>query len=147
MASQISPSKGLIDDVIINIISQSSRRPFIERADSAVVRDYLRQALDTMGLKVPFEYEVVIVPDRRYTVHMDSVRQSENNENLFTQVLFLEILVWTLLLKSSVPYKKDYIYQSISFMLPAFAFTIILLIIFAFTIIVAFRQKAYRDEE
>ena len=134
--------KGLIDDVIINIISQSSRRPFIERADSAVVRDYLRQALDTMGLKVPFEYEVVnSAGSPIYRSH--GFRTSVgDNENLFTQVLFPgDPGVGHCYLKVVFPTKKDYIYQSISFMLPAFAFTIILLIIFAFTIIVAFRQK------
>ncbi len=44
-------------------------------------------------------------------------------------------------MKVYFPAKKDYIFSSISFMVPAFAFTLILLIIFVFTIIVAFRQK------
>ncbi len=44
-------------------------------------------------------------------------------------------------LKVYFPTKQDYIFSSISFMVPAFAFTFILLIIFVYTIIVAFRQK------
>ena len=39
------------------------------------------------------------------------------------------------------PTKDDYIFSSVKFMIPSFAFTIILLIIFIFTIIVVFRQK------
>ena len=44
-------------------------------------------------------------------------------------------------LKVYFPTKSDYIFSSISFMVPAFAFTFILLIVFVYTIFVAFRQK------
>ena len=39
------------------------------------------------------------------------------------------------------PDKKDHIFHSIKFMIPAFVFTFILLIVFLYTIIIAFRQK------
>ena len=51
--------KGVLDDVILSIISRASNRPITERADSVLVRTYLRQELDTLGLHVPFEYAVV----------------------------------------------------------------------------------------
>lgn len=51
--------KGVLDDVILNIISSASERPITERADSALVRKYLRQQLDTLGIDVPFEFAVV----------------------------------------------------------------------------------------
>ncbi len=61
---------------------------------------------------------------------------------MFTQILFPHDPGFGhYYLKVIFPTKKDYIYQSISFMLPAFAFTVIMMIIFVFTIIVAFRQK------
>ncbi|MDE6417666.1 MAG: two-component sensor histidine kinase, partial [Duncaniella sp.] len=51
--------KGLLDEVILNIINQSSSRPIVERADSAEVRRYLRSELDNNGLNLPFEFAVV----------------------------------------------------------------------------------------
>ena len=61
---------------------------------------------------------------------------------MFTQTLFPRDRSQRLFfLKVYFPTKRDYIFSSISFMVPAFAFTLILLIIFVYTIIVAFRQK------
>lgn len=42
--------KGLIDEVILNIISQSSSRPIEERADTTVIRKYLLSELENNGL-------------------------------------------------------------------------------------------------
>lgn len=42
--------KGLIDDVIINIMNKAADRPIEERADSAAVRTYLKQELENNGL-------------------------------------------------------------------------------------------------
>ncbi len=134
--------KSLIDNVIINLISKSSRRPFIERADSSVVRKYLRKELDTLGLHVPFEYEVVTNSGTPVYRSKNFRPSAADQDNMFTQVLFPgDSGSGHYYLKVIFPTKKDYIYQSISFMLPAFAFTVIMMIIFVFTIIVAFRQK------
>ena len=51
--------KGLLNEVILNILSQSSNRPIAERADSATVHDYLQSELEFNGLKLPFEFAVV----------------------------------------------------------------------------------------
>ena len=44
-------------------------------------------------------------------------------------------------IKVYFPDKRDFIYHSIKFMVPAFFLTILLLIVFLYTIIIAFRQK------
>ena len=51
--------KGLLDEVILSILNQSSNRPITERADSAEVARYLRSELDNNGLSLPFEFAVV----------------------------------------------------------------------------------------
>ena len=134
--------KGIIDDVILNIISRASERPIVERADSAIVKRYLTQELDTIGIRVPFEYAVV---NYLGTVQYKSPGYKPAavaNDNLFVQTLFANDPGGKYnYLKVYFPTKKDYIFSSISFMVPSFAFTLILLIIFVFTIIVAFRQK------
>lgn len=43
------------------------------------------------------------------------------------------------------PDQNDYIFSSIRFMIPSFVFTFILLVVFLYTIIVAFRQKKLNE--
>lgn len=134
--------KGIVDEVILNIISRAADRPISERADSTLVKKYLTQELDTIGIRVPFEYAVV---NYLGTVQYKSPGYkpaSTSPDNLFIQALFANDTGKKYnYLKVYFPTKKDYIFSSISFMVPSFTFTIILLIVFVFTIIVAFRQK------
>ncbi len=134
--------RNLLDDVILNIMSKSSNRHITDRADSTRVRRYLRQELDTLGLNVPFEYAVA---NHAGTLLYKSAGYQANigdRDNMFIQALFPnDVNGPNNYLKVYFPTKSDYIFSSISFMVPAFAFTFILLIIFVYTIIVAFRQK------
>ena len=134
--------KGLLNEVILKIISQASNRPIHERADSAVVGSYLRSALDNSGLDLPFEFAVVnrngaiMYKTSGYNV------MSVDQEDIFVQTLFPNDPVSKInYLRVFFPTKKDYIFTSIKFMIPSFIFTFILLVIFLCTIIIVFRQK------
>lgn len=134
--------KGMLDDVILNIISTASERPIEERADSSLVRRYLREELDTLGFNVPFEFALV---NHLGTVQYKSggfMPTTTDSDNMFVQTLFANNTSGRPnFLKVYFPTKADFIFSSISFMVPSFAFTLIMLIVFVFTIIVAFRQK------
>ena len=134
--------KGLIDEVIVNIISQSSNRPISERADSARVATYLRQSLDTMGLRIPFEFAVV---NRAGTPVFRTVGYSASSsepDNLFVQALFPQDPTYNQsYLRVSFPTKNSYIASSLSYVYPTIVFTIMLLVVFIVTIVLAFRQK------
>lgn len=134
--------RGLLNEVIFNILSQSSNRPIRERADSAVVDGYLKTAFENNGLNLPFEYALVnrgggiVYRSSGY----DAANISANSS--FVQVLFPnDPASRSNLIKVYFPTKKDYIMSSIKFMIPSFIFTFILLIVFLYTIILAFRQK------
>ena len=134
--------KGLIDEVILTILNQASNRPIKERADSLVVSTYLKSEFENHGLDLPFEFAVVnrngseIYKTNGYQVDLDDKSQ------LFVQTLFFnDPSNKRHYLNVYFPTKDDYIFSSVKFMIPSFAFTIILLIIFIFTIIVVFRQK------
>ncbi|MBQ9076572.1 MAG: HAMP domain-containing histidine kinase [Muribaculaceae bacterium] len=134
--------KGLIDEVILNIISQSSNRPIEERADSAVVRNYLKSEFENNGLDLPFEFAVV--NRNGVTAYKTSGYDMLFNERggIFVQTLFPNDPANKInYLKVYFPDKKNYIFSSIRFMIPSFMFTFILLVIFLYTIIIAFRQK------
>lgn len=134
--------KGLLDEVILNIISTASSRPITERADSARVASYLRAELDTLGLNVPFEFGVTNYAGTVLYKSPGFQTGPGDRDNMFVQTLFPNDANGAgSYLKVYFPTKQDYIFSSISFMVPAFAFTLILLIIFVYTIIVAFRQK------
>ena len=134
--------KGLVDEVIFNILNQASNRPMKERADSAVVSSYLKTQLENNGLKLPFEFAIV---NRTGNVvyNTSGFELGVGYEKyMFIQTLFPNDQInKTHYMKVYFPTKKDYIFSSIKFMIPSFAFTVILLIIFVFTIIVVFRQK------
>ncbi len=132
--------KGLLNEVILNILSKSSNRPITERADSAVVNNYLRDELSNNGINLGYEFAVVdrkgneIYKSQGYTHDLDT--------KTYTQVLFPNDPVNKMIYLNVVfPKKNDYIFSSIRFMIPSFAFTFILLVVFLFTIIIAFRQK------
>ena len=133
--------KGLLNEVILNILSKSSNRPIIERADSSVVNRYLKDELSNNGISLGYEYAVV---DRRGNEIYKSKSYSNEVENstVYSQVIFPNDPVNKMsYLKVVFPQKNDYIFSSIKFMIPSFAFTFILLVVFLFTIIIAFRQK------
>ena len=133
--------KGLLNEVILNILSKSSNRPISERADSSVVNNYLKDELSNNGINLNYEYAVV---DRRGNDIYKSAgfASEEENTSVYTQVLFPNDPVNKMVyLKVIFPQKNDYIFSSIKFMIPSFTFTFILLVVFLFTIIIAFRQK------
>ncbi|MDE6484826.1 MAG: HAMP domain-containing histidine kinase, partial [Duncaniella sp.] len=134
--------KGLLDEVILNILNQSSSRPIYERADSALVSDYMKSELENNGLDRPFEFAVVNRAGA--PVYKTSGFQPEQKgyDNMFTQTLFPNDPKNKMhYLKVFFPTKADYIFDSVRFMIPSFIFTFILLVTFLCTIILAFRQK------
>ncbi|MBR3100628.1 MAG: HAMP domain-containing histidine kinase [Muribaculaceae bacterium] len=132
--------KGLLNEVILTILAQSSNRPIIERADSATVSDYLKSELENNGLKLPYEFAVV---SRANGIVYKTAQYSPESQNeVFTQVLFPnDPLNKQNYLSVTFPTKSDYIFKSIKFLIPSFAFTFILLFVFLYTIFVAFKQK------
>lgn len=132
--------KGLLDEVVLNILSQSSTRPIMDRINVEKIEEYLQSELQNNGLNIPFQFAIV---NRRGVDLYSTADYDDNEENsLFTQVLFSNDPPNSMsYLKVYFPTMKDILYSSIRFMIPSFGFTVILLITFLFTIVLAFRQK------
>lgn len=135
--------KGLLNEVILTILSQSSNRPIRERADSTMVRGYMRTELESNGLDLPFEFAIVNCAGRPvYRTNGFTPPEGDDRGSVYVQALFPNdpgsrvnyIQVY-------FPTKANYIFSTVKFMIPSFVFTLILLVIFLYTIIVAFRQK------
>lgn len=139
--------KGLIDEVILKISTQASTRPIEERADSAKVREYLTAELSNNGLNLPFEFAVT---NRNgavtYATNGYPGADIQDRRNMFTQVLFMgDPANKKNFLNVYFPSKDKYILRSIRFLIPAFIFSVVLLIVFVCTIILAFRQKKLNE--
>ncbi len=137
--------KGLIDDVIINIMNKAYDRPIEERVDSAAVRGYLARELENNGLDLPFEFAVVNRSGHVFYASEGFSKQnkvSTDENSVFVQSLFHgDPPSKKNYLKVYFPQKAKYVLSSVKFMIPSFIFTFILLIVFLYTIIIAFRQK------
>lgn len=134
--------QGLLNEVILRIINQSSNRPVEERADSTVVSNYLRLEFDNNGLDLPFEFAVVNRSGGVIykTSHFNPSTVDRNS--MFVQTLFPNDPINKMnYIKVYFPTKKDYIFSSIKFIIPSFVFTLILLGIFIYTIFLVVRQK------
>lgn len=133
--------KGLLNEVILKIINQSSNRPIEERADSAVVKRYLKAEFENNGLDLPFEF--CLTNRNGGKVYQSVGYDASGVKHIYTQTLFPNDRPVGRMnyLKVYFPTMNDYIFSSISFMIPSFAFTFILLVIFICTILIAFRQK------
>ena len=134
--------QGVLDDVIMNIISGAAARPIAERADSAMVKRFLRERLDTVGITHPFEFAVVNSSDI-VQYKSENFDLLNNLEEVYTQTLFPRSNTGQdrYFLKVYFPGSNAYLTGTSKYIYPAFIFTIILLGVFLYTIIVAFKQK------
>ncbi len=132
--------QGVLNEVILNMLAQSSNRPIEERADSAVVRKYLGVELENNGLDLPFDF--ALVNRNGVAVYQSANYNPAKNGNVYSQVVFPNDPINKMnYLKVTFPTKNDYIFSSIKFMIPSFVFSFILLAVFLYTIMLAFRQK------
>lgn len=134
--------KSIIEDVLVSIFSHSSDRPLEERADTTVIRKYLSEQLKSCGMDITFEFAIL---NRNGVVQYctEGYRAAKDGESsVFNQRLFMgDPEPNRTFLRVIFPDKRSYIMSSISFMVPSFAFTAVLLIISIYVIVVTFRQK------
>ena len=132
--------RSLLNEVILTILSQSSDRPITERADSATVSEYLRSELENNGVKLPFEFAVTSRAGGM--VYCTDGYAPESQRDVYSQVLFVnDTQSKQHSLNVTFPSKRDYITSSVRFMIPSFIFTLILMAVFIYTVVIAFRQK------
>lgn len=130
--------KGLLNEVILSILSDAGSRPVIERADSTIIRNFLTTELTNNGLNVPFAFS--ITTDKGIPLYSTEGYDQSSEKNNYSQILFPNSDV-KYYLKLTFPTKGTYVFSTVRFIIPSLAFTIILLIVFVYTIILAFRQK------
>ena len=130
--------KGLLNEVILNIMREAPRRQPMERADSSLVRKKLGEELKSCGVNLSFEFKLTTSSSTIYA--SPGFDAPLDSKDVYSQMLFptsdrhYYLYVY-------FPTRGDYIFDSVRFLIPTLAFTLILLIVFLYTIILAFRQK------
>lgn len=136
--SQYLYQKGLLNEVILNILREAPRRLPTERADSTMVRKKLTEELKSCGVELPFEIKLSTATTTIY--QSGGYDAPDDSKDVYTQMLF-PTSDSHYYLRVYFPTRGDYIFNSIRFLIPTLSFTAILLIVFLYTIILAFRQK------
>lgn len=140
LKKQYQYQRGLLNEVILNILSQSSDRAITERADSTRVRRYLKEELQNSGFELPFEF-AILDNSKKSVYHTGEQNITITAENYANTLFPNDPVNKQHTLVVVFPTKDQYILSSITYMIPSFAFTFILLFIFIYTIITVFRQK------
>ena len=132
--------KDVMEDVILEMVYQSSKKPLNERVDFKKLNEYIKAELINEGLNLQYYFSVI-------NSDGESVYKSPDYDNTgdkyhYTQILFKNDPPNKLnYLDVVFPTKQDYIYSSLRFIVPSSIFTVVLLVTFVITASLAFRQK------
>ncbi len=136
--SQYLYQRGMLNEVILSIMHEAPDRPIEQRADSTAVRSFLKEALTQNGLNIPFEF--AIIGARHKIMYSTAGFQRSREDEAYSISLFPHVDN-QYQLSVEFPTRNTYIFSSVRFIIPTLAFTLMLLVVFLFTIILAFRQK------
>lgn len=135
--SQYLYQRGLLTDVILSILRDSGTRPVMERADSTLIRNCLSTELANNGVKLHFAFSLNTTSGREIYSTRD---YDPYSHDIYSIQLFSNTDV-PYKLNVEFPNQHNYIFSTVRFIIPTLAFTLILLVVFLYTVIMAFRQK------
>ncbi len=132
--------RALLDEVALQMINKASDKSIGERVRFKDLDDYLKAALLNNGIDLEYHFTVIDKDGKEVYRCADYV--DKGSDDSYTQILFKNDPPAKMsIVKVHFPGKKDYIFNSVSFMIPSLIFTFVLLITFIFTIYIVFRQK------
>ncbi|MEG0462389.1 histidine kinase dimerization/phospho-acceptor domain-containing protein, partial [Bacteroides sp.] len=130
----------LLDEVALQMVYRASDKSIGERVRFKDLDDYLKSALLNNSIELPYHFTVIDKDGRE--VYRCADYENKGSEDAYAQALFQNDPPAKMsIMKIHFPGKNDYIFDSVSFMIPSMIFTIVLLITFIFTIYIVFRQK------
>lgn len=136
--------KALLDEVVYNLLYTASDKPLKERINFKLLDQDLKTELINNGINIPYHFTVTTQDGREE--YRCSDYTDEGKEYSYSQVLFRNDPTNNLgVVTVHFPDINSYIFSSIRFAIPSIMFTIIMIVIFIFTVIVVFRQKRYSE--
>ena len=133
--------RALVDEVVLQMVYNASDKPIEERVNFKSLDQYLKAGLIENGLG-DLDYHFKVIDREGREVYRCSDYSDVGSESSYSQPLFLNDPPARMsIVKIHFPGKKDYIFDSVRFMIPSMIFTFVLLVTFIFTIYIVFRQK------
>lgn len=130
----------LLDNVVYKMLQTSSNLPINEKINFNTLKDNIKDQLRYNGIDLPFQFEIVDKNDK--PIYSQEGYKEPEKSAIYTQVLYPNDPIDKLnYLRVSFPTQHEYLLSEISFMVPAFIFTLILLVTFIISIYLIFRQK------
>ncbi|MBQ7057082.1 MAG: HAMP domain-containing histidine kinase [Bacteroidaceae bacterium] len=130
----------LLEKVMHEIIAESDNRVIEERINFNTLTETFAEALKNNGLKgVEFHYVITHNGDTVYDCHKNIVDKGSHRfrTSLFNDDLSPERVEMVVF----IPNLSHYINDSLQFLIPAIVFTVVLLLMFCYTVYIIFRQK------
>ena len=122
-------------------VYNASDKPIEERVNFKSLDQYLKAGLIENGLG-DMDYHFKVIDREGREVYRCADYSDAGSESSYSQPLFLNDPPARMsIVKIHFPGKKDYIFDSVRFMIPSMIFTFVLLVTFIFTIYIVFRQK------
>lgn len=132
--------KALLNEVVYSVMYTPSDLPLSERVDFRALDSDLRAELRSNGINIAYHFYVTTSDGR--LVYRCSDYTKEDDRYIYRQVLYPnDPSAQKGLLYIHFPDMKSFLFSSVKFMIPAIIFTLLLLIVFIFTIWTIFRQK------
>ena len=132
--------KVLLDEVVSAILRETSNKPLKERVNFRVLDQNLKAELLKNGVDIPYHFRVL-------TRNGDEVYRCADYDDAGAAYAYTKLLFpndppsQQGIIKIHFPQMGKYVFASVRYMVPTIAFTIILLIVFIYTIYISFRQK------
>lgn len=132
--------RNLLNEVVYSILYKTSDKPLAERIDFKALDNDLRTQLRNNGIDLDYHFYVTTSDGREVYRCYDYT--TDGIAHTYRQILYPNDPSPQMgLLYIHFPEMQKYIFSSVRFMIPAIIFTLILLIVFIFSIYTIFRQK------
>lgn len=132
--------RALLNEVVYAILYKASEKPLGERIDFRNLDSDLRAELRSNGISIDYHFYVTTSDGR--TVYRCPDYTHAGEDFTYKQILYPNDPASQMgILYIHFPDMQRYIFSGVRFMIPAIIFTLILLVVFIFTIYTIFRQK------
>ena len=136
--------RALLNEVVYSILYKASEKPLAERIDFPSLDSDLRTELRSNGININYHFYVTTSDGRE--VYRCPEYSSEGDRYTYRQVLYPnDPSAQKGILYIHFPDMQSFLFSSVKFMIPAIIFTLMLLIVFIFTIWSIFRQKRHTE--
>ncbi|MDN4753775.1 HAMP domain-containing sensor histidine kinase [Porphyromonadaceae bacterium W3.11] len=144
MQKRLDEVKSIIFELTMEMVRNNEPQPIYERISGKQLDEYISEKITLANITIPYVYEVVD-KDQRVFYSTGKVPR-DDSYSVYTQVLFSNDNPSRMyFLKIYFPGKRQYISSSMNFIAPSIIFSVLLLLIFIFTIVSLFRQKKIEE--